>query len=249
MVNKKHGQHIILLFYTLGSSLVVLFIAVLWSLQLIKLPPSLIAYSRSLSFALSFKHQTASQLNVLFRKQEHSLSCEAAVLRMVLNYHGVEVSEDEVLEKLPFDSTRRSGNVWGEPDLGFVGDVDGKMGVDGYGVHWGPLAITAANWKQIKIIKHGLAEDLVEHISQGRPVIIWGYLGRGRPMSWLTLEGKKVYAINGEHTFVVYGYDGPADNPKGFLLMDPIYGPIYWDKSKLLRNWDAFGRMGLVVFE
>jgi 2-dehydropantoate 2-reductase len=61
-------------------------------------------------------------------------------------------------------------------------------------------------------------------------------------------DGYVVAAQNCWPTFVVYGYDGPANNPKGFLLMDPIYGPIYWDKAKLLRNWDAFGRMGIVVY-
>lgn len=248
MINQTHKKHIRLLIFTLGGCLVVLGSNVLWNFQLLKLPAPVIHYLRIANFSLNQNQHSAAQLNVLFHRQEHSLSCEAAVLKMVLNYHGLDVSESEVIEKMPFDSTSRSGDVWGDPDLGFVGNIDGKMGVDGYGVHWGPLAVTAANWKQAKIIKNGLASDLVNHISEGRPVIIWGYLGRGRPMSWSTSEGKKVYAVNGEHTYVVYGHDGPADDPKGFMLMDPIYGPIYWTKAKLLRNWDAFGRMGLVVY-
>ena len=174
--------------------------------------------------------------------------CGPAVLKMVLNYHGVDVSESEVIAKLPFDPTPRSGNVWGDPQIGFVGNIDGKMMADGYGVYWGPLALTASNWKKVKIIKDGLAKDLVEHISQGRPIIVWGYIGRGRPVSWQTPEGNKIYGVNGEHTRVVYGFKGSAEDPDGFFVMDPVYGPAYWEKLKFLRNWDAFGRMGLVVY-
>lgn len=223
-------------------------VSVSWSFGLIELPAKLIFLGRELSGNVAVNSHLPIELDVKFHKQEHSLSCEAAVLKMVLDYHGVNVSESEIISKMPFDKTSRSGNVWGDPDIGFVGNIDGKMMVDGYGVYWGPLAITAGHWKQSRIIKHGLAKDLTMHIKEGRPVIIWGYLGRGRPVSWQTPEGKKIYGINGEHVFVVYGYDGPADNPTGFKIMDPIYGPKYWETAHLLRNWDSFGRMGLVVY-
>ena len=247
MIN-KHKYHIRVLLATLAGSATCLSLFILWNFQLIKIPPPLVHYFRLIDHRLNPVFYSASQLDLLFHRQEHSLSCEAAALKMVLNFHNVSVSEADIIAKLPFDSTPRSADIWGDPDLGFVGNIDGKMGLDGYGVYWGPLAITASYWKQAKIIKNGLASDLVGYISEGRPVIIWGYLGRGRPINWTTLNGKKVYAINGEHTFVVYGYDGSADDPEGFLLMDPIYGPTYWTKTKLLRNWDAFGRMGLVVY-
>lgn len=243
---KKH--HINLGLTVLLISAVMIIISVVWSLGLINLPSRLVYYSRQLSGSVSSNSKPAMELPLKFHRQEHSLSCEAATLKMVLDYHGVNVSESEIIEKLPFDPTPRSGDVWGNPQLGFVGNIDGKMMVDGYGVYWGPLALTASNWKKVKIIKNGLAKDLVEHISQGRPVIIWGYIGRGQPVSWQTPEGNRIYGINGEHTRVVYGYTGPADNPDGFMVMDPVYGPAYWEKSKLLRNWDAFSRTGVVVY-
>lgn len=230
------------------SSLIIIFIYILWESGIINLPSPIIYYSRQLSSTVADRHKLTSELPIQFYKQEHSLSCEAAVLRMVLNYHGVDVSESEVLANMPFDPTLRSGNVWGDPNLGFVGDIDGKMGVDGYGIYWGPLAITASHWRESRIIKNGTTADLVDNIVAGRPIIIWGYLGRGMPISWITPEGKKINAIDGEHTFIVYGYDGSADNPNGFMLMDPIFGPKYVETDQLLINWDAFGRMGVVVY-
>lgn len=168
---------------------------------------------------------------------------------MVLDYYKMNLSESEIIKNMPFDKTARVNGVWGDPDVGFVGDIDGKMGVDGYGIHWNAVAKFVSKWKKTEVIQNGLAGDLTRHISAGRPVIVWGYFGRGKPMTWLTPEGKKIYAINGEHVRVVYGYKGSAENPDGFLVMDPVYGPAYWEKSQFLRNWDALGRTGVVIFD
>ncbi len=232
----------------LSVTSIIFFISILWSFGFINLPAPVIYYSRQFSLWVSGNTKATFELELKFNRQEHSLSCEAAALRMVLNYHGIDVSEAEVIEKLPFDPTPRSGNVWGDPHTGFVGSIDGKSMVDGYGVYWEPLAVTASNWKQVKIIKNGTVEDLVKYISNGRPVIVWGYLGRGQKVSWFTPEGKQIFAINGEHTRVVYGYKGDVNNPDGFMVMDPTYGPAYWEKSRFLHNWDSFGRSGLVVY-
>jgi uncharacterized protein YvpB len=249
---KKH--HIKLGRYILGGSLAVILIAILWSSRMIDLPSSVIYYSRSLAGMLTGEPKPTLILPLKFHRQEHSLSCEAATLKMVLNYHGVEVSESEIIQKLPFDPTPKSdqpeqvGGTWGNPHLGFVGNIDGKMPIDGYGVYWEPIAVIASNWKRAGIIKDGLAEDLTENILQGRPVIVWGYLGRGKPLSWVTPDGNKIFAVNGEHTRVVYGFRGSAENPDGFFVMDPVYGHSYWEKNIFMRNWDAFGRMGVVVY-
>lgn len=245
---EKHKQHIRLLLLTLAGSCAVLLLAILWDFRIINLPPPLVYYLRLASSGVNSLPAADVVLPLKFHRQEHSLSCEAATLKMVLGFHGINVSESEIINKTSTDLTDRAGDVWGDPNLGFVGNIDGKMMVDGYGVHWGPLAVAASHWKKTSIIKNGLAVDLVRHIAEGRPVIIWGYLGRGLPVTWKTPEGKVIRAVNGEHTRVVYGYKGSADNPEGFLVMDPTYGPAYWETSELLRNWDAFGRMGVVVY-
>lgn len=247
---KKHVKrhHVNLGWITLAVSAGVILISAMWSLGIIDLPSPIVFYSRQISKVVAENPRPDVELPVKFYRQEHSLSCEAAVLRMVLNFHGVDVSESEVIQKMPFDETSRSGDVWGNPHLGFVGNIDGKMMQDGYGVYWEPLSLTASNWMGVQIIKNGTVEVLVKNISEGKPVIVWGYIGRGKPVSWQTSDGTKISGIDGEHTRIVYGYKGSAENPDGFMVMDPSTGPSYWEKSKFLHNWDAFGRMGIVVY-
>jgi len=248
MIGKIHKDHVRLLLFTLVSSLGVLVLAILWDLRVINLPSPLVYYVRLVSNSIYSLPAGDVKLALKFHRQEHSLSCEAAALKMVLDFHGLNISESEIISKIAVDPTPRSGDVWGNPHLGFVGNIDGKMMVDGYGVYWEPIAVATSRWKKVRIIKNGLAEDLIEHLSDGRPIIVWGYLGRGQPVNWKTPEGETVWAVNGEHTRVVYGFKGSAKNPDGFFVMDPIYGVSYWEKSKFLRNWDSFGRMGVVVY-
>ena len=248
LMAKIHRHHINFGWVIFGLSSVIILVCLLWELNIINLPSDLVHYSRQLSGRVVINPGLTFELPLKFHRQEHSLSCELATLKMVLNYHGVEVSESEIIDKLPFDSTMRLGNIWGDPHLGFVGNIDGKMMGDGYGVYWEPIAAVASYWRGAKIIKNGLASYLAKHISEGRPVIVWGYLGRGQSVNWETSDGKKIYGVDGEHTRVVYGFRGSVEDPDGFMIMDPVYGPAYWEESKFMRNWEALGRHGVVVY-
>jgi uncharacterized protein YvpB len=187
-------------------------------------------------------------LNVGFHHQKHALSCEPAALKIVLDYLGVHLSEDKIIRKLPFDKTPHKGSVWGDPDQGFVGNIDGEMPEDGYGIHWRPLAETARNWKRAEVIENGSCQDLARHLLADRPVIVWGFYVRGKPVTWHTVAGKTVDAVDGEHTRVVCGFRGQAADPDGFFVMDPDCGRAYWPKALFLGNWDAFKRCGVVVY-
>ncbi len=189
-----------------------------------------------------------TRLDVPYHHQEHSLSCELASLKMVLNYAGVPVSESEIIDALAFDTTRKSRGIWGDPSSGFVGDINGKMGVTGYGVYNGPVAAVANNWKYSEAVSHLTAQDVANHISLDRPLVVWGYFGRGNRLSWSTPAGKKIYAINGEHARVVIGFAGPLENPEGFILLDPIYGELYWTKDQFMKNFASFDNSAVVVY-
>lgn len=77
---------------------------------------------------------------VPFHRQEHSLSCEAASLKMMLAAKGMDVSESDIISKIPF------GPMWSDSDLVFVGDINGRQFVNGYGIHWDALANVARNY-------------------------------------------------------------------------------------------------------
>lgn len=202
-----------------------------------------------------------AKLRVPFLRQEHALSCEVATLRMALAYRGVTVSEAELLAVVGVDPAPRTGNVWGraprssegaewgDPNEAFVGDVDGIMPKTGYGVHAGPIGRAAGRYRTAEVIENGTASMLTDAIANGNPVIAWGFIpGHGRPLTWRTLGGKEVRAVDGEHTRVVIGYTGTRDQPTGFFAIDPIYGEQYWKLEKFMENWEPLGRTGVVIY-
>lgn len=187
------------------------------------------------------------RLPAAFHKQEHSLSCEVATLKMALGVHGIDITESELIAKLPFDSTPRGDGIWGDPNEGFVGSINGRMLTTGYGVYWDPIAKLGNQYAQTTVLRHSSAPELAKHIAAGDPVIIWGNYGRPSVHLWRTPAGKVINAVNGEHTRVVYGFDGPVGAPTRFYLLDPLIGPHSWSTAQLMDNWGRLGHMGVVV--
>ncbi len=90
--------------------------------------------------------------------------------------------------------------------------------------------------------------ELADTIAKGNPVVVWGYMGSGQRIDWKTPHGKTGKAVMGEHTRVAFGFTGPANEPTGFFLMDPIYGEIYMKRAEFDRNWSALDRGMVTVF-
>lgn len=191
---------------------------------------------------------TLVKLPVVFHRQEHSLSCEIAALKMALDFQGLNIKESELIENLQFDSTARKNGIWGDPYTGFVGDIDGKMGVTGYGVYWQPVSDVANKYTYSEVIENATVQELAQHLSERRPIVWWGYFGRGKTINWQTSTGRKIVAINGEHARVLTGFVGTKESPTGFYLMDPIYGELFWDTEFLLKNSALFANSGVVVY-
>ena len=220
----------------------------LWWQAVINVPPVLVRKVGQVASAMRVKGVMDVQLPTAFHRQEHSLSCEIASLKMALRTVGVDVPESELLALLPFDQTQKGGGVWGDPNKGFVGNIDGKMLVDGYGVYWDPIAKLGLRYRRTEVIRGGSVQELARHIAAGRPVVVWGNYGRTKMYSWKTIDGFPVRAVNGEHVRVLTGFSGSVENPSSFSLMDPIYGPITWSRKKLKSNWGLLGNNAVVVF-
>jgi len=200
--------------------------------------------------ALAYKDATV-KLNVPVHKQEHSLSCEIATLKMALNFYGLEVEELELQEKLLFetkDPRDLAGNIWGDPNIGFVGDIDGTMPNSGYGVYEKPIADIAQSYRKAEALQNTSIQNILEQVTQGHPVIIWGTLGDPKDISWKTAEGKEIKAVFGEHTRVVIGYSGTVNEPKEIFLIDPVYGEIKMSTEKFSDNWAHLGNRAVVVY-
>lgn len=184
---------------------------------------------------------------VTFHRQEHNLSCEIASLKTALLAQGLGLSETQLISELAFEQTPKQGNVWGDPNQGFVGSVDGRMFTSGYGVYWDPIAALANRYVHTKILRHSSAAEVAKHVAAGQPVIMWGYYGLGAVRSWQTPEGDPVKAIDGEHTRVVYGFDGSLAAPSRFYLMDPLIGSFSWSTEQFMHNWSGLNHMGVAI--
>lgn len=188
-----------------------------------------------------------TKLSVPLFFQGKSLSCEVASLRMALAYQGVKISEKELIKKLPFDTTPHTANTWGDPNKGFVGAINGIMNVTGYGVYADPIANLARQWRDADVIKNGTVQDLTNNIDQNRPVIIWGYYGKGGRIEWQPPTDDTITAVKNEHARLVIGYKGTAHAPQGFYLLDPLAGRLYWSTETLERNWSSLSSTGVVI--
>jgi len=193
----------------------------------------------------------AVNLAVPYHRQQHTLSCEVASLLMALNYRGVEVTENELIQQLPISDPepRQSNNIWGDPDLGFVGNIDGTMPNTGYGVYQQPIHDLAAKYRPAKIIDNGTLSDLIAELTNGNPIVVWGVVvGRSRDISWKTPEGKIITAQLDEHARTLIGFTGKSDKPELMILLDPLYGKVRLKVADFMKNWELLEKKAVVVY-
>jgi uncharacterized protein YvpB len=189
--------------------------------------------------------------SMTFRRQEHQLTCEVAALRMALNHLGEPVTEEDLLKNLTFSTTgpMTSDGVWGDPNVGFVGDVNGNVYKrTGYGVYAEPIAELASKYASSAVVNSLTLPEILALTRKQHPVIVWGLLSNNNTIYWNTPEGKQVTAFPGEHARIILGYTGPITRPREIILMDPLYGKIKMNREKFLADWDTMGRRAVVVY-
>ncbi|MGD2206575.1 MAG: C39 family peptidase [Anaerolineae bacterium] len=151
-------------------------------------------------------------LTVARQRQSHNLSCESSAASMVAQYHGLALSEAEVLNALP-----RNDN----PNLGFRGNVDGPTGgIEDYGVYAGPVMdVLNARGLRASRVEGGL-EGIKAAIARGNPVIAWvTYNCLPSTPATVNIAGEEVTLVPNQHVVVVTGY-----NAEGVWANDPWDG-------------------------
>lgn len=162
------------------------------------------------------------------KAQEHSLSCESRSACDLLAYYGIALQEDAFRLGLPASDN---------PDLGFVGDVDGPGGrlpPQGYGVHAEPVAARLRAIGLPARAHRGVDLPwLKERLAEGKPVIAWATSSLDAPSSVRMRDGvgRAFVVVPGEHTFLVAGYA-----PGVVILVDPATGT---NKRVPDRRFDA----------
>lgn len=192
--------------------------------------------------------ESVTMLNIALDYQDKALSCEVASLKMALAYKGISVSENELMSHVGYDPTTRSGGVWGDPDQAFVGDINGSQNTTGYGVHWAPIARAASHYRKAEAFSNWSIQDVAAKIAAGHPVVIWGVQGAARRDIWTTPGGRTINAYKGEHVRTLIGFRGSAENPRAFIINDPISGRITWTAAQFKADWGTFNNSGVVVY-
>jgi uncharacterized protein YvpB len=189
-------------------------------------------------------------LPVQFKKQENRVTCEIAALRMSLNYLGIDITENDLIQNMVFNATepRSMVNEWGDPQLGFVGDINGSIFLGtGYGVYNEPIKTLAEKYTDAEILEEPTLAKVLELTQKGTPVIVWGLLSSKYSTYWSSYEGNLIKAYPGEHARIVMGYTGDINNPKSIILMDPLYGKVRMETGKFLEEWGMLNNMTVAV--
>lgn len=201
------------------------------------------------------------ELPVPLYRQIYTLSCEAASLQMVLAYRGIATTQDTLLSEIgisePYESYKINDTmIWGDPNLGFVGDVrglfssktDGMRGATGWGVNNGPIARVGQKYRSTTEALTGYTTvNVMRELDAGNPVIIWHVPDSytGSILTYLTPGGKEIRFFR-NHVAVVSGYKIIGEKTF-FTIQDPLYGTYTLTGGTLERRMAKYNGDVVVV--
>ena len=193
---------------------------------------------------------TASHIRVPLVRQALRDNCETAALSMILAYRGRRIDQltlqDQVAHSPPLDPTTSANGseVWGDPNLGFVGRADGGGPAGGFGVYQGPIkALARRHGVKLRDLTGGSPAAVYRALLSGHPVLAWVALASGPLASWETSEGRTVHINYGEHAVVLTGLGHGSVS-----VNDPLSGSrLTWTKAQFAEMWASLGHRALAA--
>lgn len=180
-------------------------------------------------------------------KQVFPNNCETAALRMLLATVGIEKSQRRLQKEL-----RRDGpldpriaidgtKIWGDPENGFVGRVEGGGTAGGFGVYERPLMKLASRWAEPVDLTGRDPAAIFGHLLGGHAVLAWIGLSAGPYDVWRGPRGERVKVNYGEHTVLLRGLAGSS-----VLVNDPLSGESQlWSRKEFKERWNLLGRRAI----
>jgi uncharacterized protein YvpB len=190
-------------------------------------------------------------------RQVMNLDCETAALQMALASLGHQYTQPALFAqenadpRMPVMNPDGSVKHWGNPYLGFVGDVNGSdLAPTGYGVYY-PVILSVARAHGAPGASGGealSAASVYAALKAGRPVMVWvetGWERVGYPLigTWTAWDGRPIHYSLIEHTVTLSGVSETQ-----VRVNDPWHaGSQYWiNKSVFETSWRDFNNMAVI---
>lgn len=191
-------------------------------------------------------------LDVPLIEQSYRLTCEAASMEMLLKFRGMRKTQTELMKLIGYATPYAkylSGKtlIWGDPDLGFVGDEKGVMytaaegfrGATGWGVNPPPVLRVLKTFLPATTSKdQATIQDVIAALDAHKPVIFWHKRDDMimETIQFMTPAGKNI-SFTSNHVAVIVGYDTDDKGQRSFIVNDPTFGRIVLDEETFLRWW------------
>jgi uncharacterized protein YvpB len=170
--------------------------------------------------------------------------CEVTSLAMLLNYNGIKVTKNELADKIPKVPLNYSNGLNGNPNVGFVGDMENGPGLSVYN---GPIYDLAKEYVGDRAVNltNSPFTDLLKQVSQGHPVWIittTTFSPVSDLQEWNTPQGKVEITYSG-HSVVITGYDDQY-----IYINDPYgYKNRKVDRADFIQAWEQMGSQAIVI--
>jgi len=175
-------------------------------------------------------------LKIAADRQYFALGCEASAAVDLAEYYDILIYQYNFQHELPLSDN---------PDLGFVGDVNGPWGQVppyAYGVHAAPVAELLQKYGlNVEGGKGYSLEQMKAKIATGHPVIAWviGNMVGGVPAEYIDKESNKTLVAAYEHVVILTGYDQDSiryvNNGRFFEVPNEVF----------LNSWGVLGNMAV----
>jgi uncharacterized protein YvpB len=174
--------------------------------------------------------------------------CEVTSLAMLLGFWGIQVSKNELAAQIPHVPLQYGDGKYGNPNVGFVGNMEDGPGL---GVYQGPIFQLAQTYvneplKVINLSNHPFSA-LLEKISQGKPVWVittTTFLPTQQFQKWSTPQGSVDITFK-MHSVVITGYD------QEYIYLNDPYGTKNKkvNREAFIASWEQMGSQAIVIEE
>lgn len=177
--------------------------------------------------------------DIIGNRQYYALGCEASAAVDLAAYYGAQILQYDFQINLP-----RSDN----PDLGFVGDVNGPWGQippAAYGVHAGPVAELLKEFHvDVEGGKGYTLEEIKKRLSGSNPVIVWviGHMEYSEPVDYIDKQGNTVVVAPYEHVVILTGYDEDSVRYLNNGRFADVPNEVFLNSWGVLENQAVFHR-------